>query len=79
LPAIHLAHCYLSLCQESPEQHGGGFRAGQNRLRLDPALELLWQFLMVSLSNHDRVRRADRLPLALWEAREGEELVARFL
>jgi len=38
-------------------------------LRLDPSLELLVQAF-------DRIRGADRFPLALRKAREGEQLVA---
>jgi hypothetical protein len=67
LPAVHLAHRDLAGNQQSPKQHGRGFRGRQHGLRLDPSLELLLQSL-------DRIRRADRFPLAFREAREGEGL-----
>jgi hypothetical protein len=41
-------------------------------LGLDAPLELLAQSVMAGLSNHDRIRRADRFPLALRKARESE-------
>ena len=49
LPAIDLAHGDLAGGEQRPEQHGGGFGAGQHGLGVDPALE----FLMQSL---DRIR-----------------------
>ena len=55
--------------EQSPEQHGGGFGAGQDGLGLDAALELLMQAL-------DGVRGADRLQLARREAGEGKQPVA---
>jgi hypothetical protein len=42
------------------------------RSALDPPLELFMESIMVSLSNHDRIQRADRFSLAFREAREGE-------
>jgi len=68
-PAVDLSHGDLARRQQRPEQHGGGLRAGQHGLRFDPALELLMQAF-------DGVRRSDGFPLALREAREGEEFVA---
>ena len=65
LPAIDLSHDDLARRHQRPEQHGGCFGAGQHGLRLDPSLELLVQAL-------DRIRGADRFPLALRKAREGE-------
>ena len=47
------------------------FRRGQHGLGLDPPFELFVQSL-------NRIRCADRFPLAFREAREGEEFVARF-
>jgi hypothetical protein len=58
------------------QQHRGGFRAGQHGLRLDPPLALFVQSPMVSLSNHDRMRCADRFSLAFRAACEREELGA---
>ena len=55
-----------------PEQHGGGLRRGQHRLRLDAALELLVQ-------TFNRVRGARALPLVGRQPREREELLAGFL
>src|SRR6516225_5079611 len=72
LPAVDLAHCYLSRGEQRPEQHGGGFGAGQDGLGFDAALELLVQAL-------DGVRGSDRLPLAGREAGEGEQPVAGLL
>jgi hypothetical protein len=46
----------------------------QHGLGPDPPPELFVQSLMVSLPNHDRMRRADRFPLALGKAREAEQL-----
>ena len=71
-PSVDLAHRDLSRGEQRPEQHRRGLRRRQDGLRLDPSLELFVQAL-------DRVRRANRLPLAFREAREGEELVAGFL
>jgi hypothetical protein len=48
----------MVICPEAssaPEQHGGGFSAGQHGLSLDPALELLVQSL-------DRVRNRYESP-----------------
>ena len=72
LPAVDFSHGYLSRSQQSPEQQGGGFRARQDGLRLDPTLEFLVQAF-------DRIRCADRFPLAFRETREGEQLVAGLL
>src|ERR1700732_1846780 len=72
LPTVRLAHRDLARSQQGPEQHRGSFRGRQHSLDLDPPPELFVQSL-------DRIRRADRFPLALGEAREGEQLVARFL
>jgi hypothetical protein len=69
LPSVDLAHGDLGGSEQRPEQHGGGFGAGQHGLGLDPALELLVQAL-------DRVRGSYRLPLARREADESEEFVA---
>jgi hypothetical protein len=66
-PTIDLAHDDLSGSQQGPEEHGGGFRAGQDGLGFDPALELLVQTL-------DGVRRSDRFPLALREAYGGKRV-----
>src|SRR5271155_4720385 len=72
VPSVDLAHGDLTRGEERPEQHGGGFGAGQDSLGLYPALEFFVQSL-------DRVRGSDRLPLARREPRECEQLVARFL
>ena len=69
LASIDLAHRDLSRREQRPEQHRGGFGAGQNSLRLDAPLEFRVQAL-------NGVRRADRSPLAWREAREGEEALS---
>ena len=70
LPTVHFAHRNLARSQQSPEQHRGSFRGRQHGLRLDPSLELFMQSL-------DRIRRADRFPLAFRKAREGEQALSR--
>jgi hypothetical protein len=69
LPTVRFAHWDLARGQQSPEQYRGSFRGRQHGLRLDPSLELFMQSL-------DRIRRADRFPLAFRKAREREQLVA---
>src|ERR1700682_6319261 len=69
MPAVDFAHCDVPRSQQSPEQHSRRFRRGYNGLSFDPALELLVQ-------SFDCIRGPDRFPLALGEAREGEELIA---
>jgi hypothetical protein len=44
----------------------------QRALGLDPPLKLFVQSPMAGLSNHDRIRRADRFPLAFRKARKSE-------
>jgi hypothetical protein len=44
----------------------------QHGLGLYPPLKLLVQSVMAALSNHDRIRRPDRFPLAFRKARESE-------
>lgn len=72
LPSVDLAHGDLARGEQRPEQHGGGFGAGQHGLGIDAALEFLMQGL-------DRVRGTDRLPLVRRETREGEQPVASLL
>ena len=68
-PTVDLAECNLPACQQGPEEHAGGFGAGRHALSLDAPLELLMQAL-------DGIRGANRLPLLVREAQEGEELVS---
>ena len=72
LPSIDLAHADLAGSKQRPEQHGGGVGGRQHGLRLDPALELF-------VEPFDRIRGTYAAPLALRQAREGEEPVAGFL
>lgn len=44
-PAVDLAKRDLPACQQSPEEHAGGFGAGQQALRLDAPLEFFVQAL----------------------------------
>jgi hypothetical protein len=72
LPTVDLAHGDLAGGKQRPEQHGGGIGRGQDRLGLDPSLELLMQPL-------DGVRRPRTAPLAWRQAGEAEEPAAGFL
>jgi hypothetical protein len=63
----------ITICPEaSNAQKSGGFGARHDGLRLDPSLEFLMQAF-------DGVRGPDRFSLALREAGESEQSVARFL
>jgi hypothetical protein len=67
VPAVDPAQGDLAAGEQGPEQHAGGLGAGQQALRLDPALERL-------VPPFDGVRRPDRCPLVGWVAQEGEQV-----
>src|SRR3954454_1810427 len=72
LPAVDLPHLDLARGKQRPEQHGSGLCRGQDGLGLHPSLELLVQAF-------DGVGGPRALPLARWQSREGEQLVASLL
>ena len=67
VPAVNAAQRDLAAGEQGPEQHAGGLGAGQQALRLDPALKLFMQSL-------NGVRRPDRFPLIGRVEQEGEQV-----